>query len=89
MHRIPAIFHAAWQTPDERAGVVLANWTDKRRKIVVTDNRLGRRLVLHRCGTTLTSRSLELRRAGTGINITVPALGCVLLEGTGRVNAGT
>ena len=83
MHRIPAIFHAAWRAPDGRAGVVLANWTDKRRRASVTDKRLGRRPVLHRCGTALTSRPLRLQRAGADIDISVPALGCVLLEAPG------
>ena len=80
IHRIPALFHAAWQAPDGRAGIVLANWTDKRRKAVVTDKRLGRCLVLHRCGAALASQALELQCAGASIEITVPALGSVLLE---------
>ncbi len=80
IHRIPALFHAAWQAPDGRAGIVLANWTDKRRKALVTDKRLGRCLLLHRCGAALTSQALELQRVGASIQITVPALGSVLLE---------
>ena len=40
-NRIPSVFHSAWQTADGKPGVVLANWTDRERKVKVTDGRLG------------------------------------------------
>ena len=80
IHRLPAIFHAAWQAPDGRAGVVLANWTNRRRRAGLADRRLGTRVVLHRCGASLASRALKLQRAGAPLTVMVPALGCVLLE---------
>ncbi len=81
MNRIPAVFHAAWQAPDGRPGIVLANWTNKPRKIAVADARLGKQPILHVAGSRLTSRHLTLRRSGASTDITVPPLGCVLMEG--------
>ncbi len=42
-HRIPAVFHSAWQAPDGRVGVVLANWTSQDQAVSVTDPRLADR----------------------------------------------
>ena len=84
MNRIPAVFHAAWQAPDGRAGVVLANWTDQPRKVIVTDRRLGARIVRHVAGRKLVAGTIAVRRVGAGIAVTIPPLGCALLEGVGK-----
>jgi hypothetical protein len=39
--RVPAVFHSAWQAPDGRTGVVLANWTDRDHVVTVRDDRLA------------------------------------------------
>jgi hypothetical protein len=80
-HRIPAVFHAAWQSPDGRFGLVLANWTSRPRTIRLADRRLGANWLEHRSGKTLTQQRRSGRRAGGRIAITVPARGCTLLEG--------
>ncbi len=80
IHRIPAIFHAAWQSPDGRFAIVLANWTDKAKTARLSDARLGRFFTEHASGKTLSSRRHKCRHAGTRLNITVPPLGCTLLE---------
>jgi hypothetical protein len=40
-HRVPSVFHAAWQAPDGRFGIVLANWTRQEQKITLSDSRLS------------------------------------------------
>jgi hypothetical protein len=77
--RVPAVFHAAWTAPDGRFGVVLANWTGRRRRVRLTDPRLGARATAHCSGTTLTRRGIEL--ADGQAVVSVPALGCMLVEG--------
>jgi len=77
-HRIPAIFHAAWQAPDGRFGLVLANWTNRWRRVTVADKRLGRRAILHVSGRRLACRARTA--ASRRLALTVPALGCVLVE---------
>ena len=81
MNRIPAVFHGAWQAPDGRPGLVLANWTNKPRRVEVADARLGRHPVLSTAGARLTVKNLALRRSGARTDISVPPMGCVLLEG--------
>ena len=79
MNRIPAVFHAAWQAPDGRAGVVLANWTGAPRKVSVIDERLGRFRDIHTCGSKTSARRITLPRARARMDVTVPAFGCTLL----------
>jgi hypothetical protein len=76
-NRIPAVFHSAWQAPDGRAGVVLANWTAQPQTVRLRDERLqagNARLVLHLSGRALESRVLDASAAG--MPITLPALSC-------------
>ena len=80
MHRIPAVFHAAWQAPDGRTGVVLSNWTGRPQKISLRDDRLGRRPVAHYSGRRLTSQTFMKARTGTTLEIIVPPLGCALIH---------
>jgi len=80
MNRIPPVFDAAWQAPNGRTGVVLANWTDKPRKVAVADNRLGTGFTEHSAGSRLVARQRTCRGTGSRVDVTVPALGCVLIE---------
>ena len=34
-HQLPALFHAAWQAPDNRFGLVLANWTTQEQEVIL------------------------------------------------------
>lgn len=79
MNRIPALFHAAWQAPDGRAGVVLANWTDKPVRTALRDERLGLRPTLHLAGKALESRPLSRRGTAGMLDVTVPPHGCALV----------
>lgn len=74
---VPAIFHAAWQSPDGRLGIVLANWTELPREVQLTDLRLNSEMTVHSIGCAMTSCKHPSNPAG----ITVPAHGCVLVEG--------
>jgi hypothetical protein len=77
-HRIPAVFHAAWQAPDGRVGIVLANWMGQEQTVDVADPRLAGALKLHISGRKLVSASTPGTAAG--LRITLPALSCALLE---------
>lgn len=88
LNRIPAVFHAAWQAPDGRTGVVLANWTDKPQRVRLTDARLDRRVALHSSGKSLAAKALTRARATTALAVTVPPLGCVLVEGSSDQTCG-
>ncbi len=75
-HRaVPAVLHSAWTAPDGRHAVVLANWTREPRTVVVTDWRLVSRVRLQLTG----AQPQELVASG-GVSVTVPALGCALIE---------
>ena len=76
---VPAVAHAAWQAPDGRYGVVLANWTTESRTVTVAAPRLGKSPVAHVCGVKLETSAAEQRPGGW--RVTVPALGCTLIEG--------
>jgi len=76
-YEVPAVAHAAWQTPDGRQGVVLANWTTEERSVTVSDSRLGEAAVLHTCGRT--AERVEAATGPDGFTVTVPPLACVLV----------
>jgi len=79
VYRVPAVFHAAWTAPDGRHGVVLANWTDRRQRVQLTDSHLGEHATMHVSGKKITRRRIVLKD-GTA-TVSIPALGCVLVEG--------
>lgn len=76
--RVPAVFDAAWQSPDGRLGVVLANWTEKRRRVQVADARLGGKVTVHTSARKLTRRSAVVTEGC--VTITLPPHSCVLVE---------
>jgi hypothetical protein len=76
------VFHAAWQAPDGRIGVVLANWTAKRQKVTVVDPRLaasGGKTILHLSAKRLTSRKPV--SSDDWMVVSLPPLSCALMEG--------
>jgi hypothetical protein len=78
VHRIPAVFHAAWDAPDGRLGLVLANWTTRQFRLRVEDGRLGSEVAQHLATDGVHSAPRSAR--GGGISITLPPLSCMLLE---------
>jgi O-glycosyl hydrolase len=80
-HQIPAVFHAAWQAPDGRLGIVLANWTTETQEVRVVDERLGDKVLVSVSVDSLESRMLS--SADGNFMVTLPKLSFILLE---RVN---
>lgn len=39
-NKIPEVFHSAWQAPDGRFGIIMANWTTEEQNIFIKDSRL-------------------------------------------------
>jgi len=77
-HSIPAVFHAAWQAPDGRFGLALANWTAEPQQVTVCDERLGAAVTQH-----VSARSLETETRsprGGELPVRLPPLSCALLE---------
>jgi hypothetical protein len=75
-------FHAAWQSPDARIGITLANWTTKRQKVTVVDPRLaslGGKALLHLSAKRMTTRTPVSVQDWTVVSL--PPLSCALLEG--------
>ncbi len=73
-HSVPSVAHCAWQAPDGRHAVALANWTTEPREVTVRDARLDGSPVLRVCG-----RTNEERRV-TGDVVTLPPLSCAVLS---------
>jgi hypothetical protein len=77
-HAIPAVFHEAWQSPDGRHAVALANWTTRPQSVTICDSRLGARATAHIAAEQDTSQALI---AADGVfAVTLPPLSCVLVE---------
>lgn len=74
---IPAVFHCAWQAPDGRFGVVLANWTDKRQKASILDSRLGSTVIVSTSSSTVSQAESPVIRER--IDVRLPALSAMLL----------
>ncbi|NSW56277.1 MAG: hypothetical protein HPY44_09695 [Armatimonadetes bacterium] len=72
-HSVPAVAHCAWQAPDGRHAVTLADWTPEPREVTVRDARLGSAPVLSVC-----IRTNEERRV-IGDSVTLPPLSCAVL----------
>ena len=77
-HQIPAVFDGAWQAPDGRFGIVLANWTTALQKVTVCDSRLGDNVAVHvSCGEM---RSAVCKPDGEDLAVGLAPLSCALLE---------
>jgi hypothetical protein len=77
-HAIPSIFHTAWQAPDGRFAVVLANWTSRMHRVRVRDSRLGQSGIRHVVARRVSQA--RWRSAGGSMEVSVPPLSMVLLE---------
>jgi hypothetical protein len=76
-HRIPAVFHAAWQSPDGRRAVALANWTSEAQSVAVVDERLGARVEMRTSAQTLELRVVQADRGV--LTLSLPPLSCALV----------
>ena len=79
VHKIPAVFHSAWQNPKGRLGVVLANWTTETQVISVVDPRLGNQIATCISGQEIRMGRGQVERGA--IAVSLPPLSCALLEG--------
>lgn len=77
-NQLPALFHAAWQTPGGRFGLVLANWTTEEQAIQLTEPRLGSSATLHLSAAELEVEDLAL--TDQPLSLSLPPLSCALLE---------
>jgi hypothetical protein len=76
-YAVPAVAHAAWQAPDGRYGVALANWTTESRSVVVSAPRLGKSVSVHVCGKKTEATMIDA--AEDGFHVTLPPLACALI----------
>jgi len=74
---VPALFHAAWQSPTGDLGVVMANWTTDEQTVTIADPRLGQQVAVHTAGAALTCQTIDM--ADEGAAVTLPPLSCVLV----------
>jgi len=74
---VPAVFHAAWQSPAETLGIVMANWTTDEHTVTIVDPRLGGMATVHTAGSAQTSDTISI--SGDGAMVTLPPLACVLV----------
>jgi hypothetical protein len=80
VHDIPAVFHSAWQSPQGRLGVVLANWTQETQNVELADPRLGSQITET---TSVSEVSTQQRGVDpTKITVSLAPLSCTLIEGT-------
>ena len=82
-HRVPSVFHAAWQAPDGRFGIVLANWTTEKQTVIVKDTRLpgtktGDAVVLHTADRAL--RVAPLHGEEGHRTVALAPLSCAMIE---------
>jgi len=77
-YEVPAVAHAAWQAPDGRFGIVLANWTTETQTVTIAEPRLGDRVAVHISGRTLERELLSV--VDSRITVDLPCLNCMLME---------
>ena len=77
-HQIPAVFHEAWQEPDGRLGLVLANWTEEAQEITIVDSRLGDEVRV--CISAQEASDVRQSVAEDGLQVFLPPLSCALVE---------
>ena len=75
---VPAVFHAAWQSPAGALGIVMANWTTHEQTVTIVDPRLGQQATVHTAGSTLISETIRITDDAT--TVPLPPLTCVLVE---------
>jgi hypothetical protein len=78
VHKIPAVFHSAWQSPQGSLGIVMANWTKETREVTLSDSRLGGEIVESISAQEVMTRPRRLNQGK--INVSLPSLSCALIE---------
>jgi hypothetical protein len=76
VHRIPAVLHAVWRSPDGTLGLVAANWTDRPVTLRIVD----RRFAAPRSQTVSTASGITTGPSGDPASLTLPPHACLLLE---------
>jgi len=76
-YEVPAVADAAWQAPDGRFGIVLANWTTQTQTVTIIESRLGTRASVHVCGRTEEHKSQRI--ADGQLTVSLPELSCGLV----------
>jgi len=81
-HRVPSVFHAAWEAPGGRFGIVLANWTTQKQTLNVRHARLpgtkaGDTIVLQTSDRSL--RVAPLPGAEGYRTVTLAPLSCAII----------
>jgi hypothetical protein len=78
VHDIPAVFHSAWQSPNGRFAIVLANWTGETQAVSVADQRLGTQVTESTSAEQV--KTVSRKVAETRLSVSLPPLGCALIE---------
>jgi hypothetical protein len=78
VHKIPAVFHAAWESPQGHLGVILANWTNETQAVSLSDARLGKRVVESISAQDVKTRSRQISLGKASVSL-LP-LSCGLVE---------
>ena len=78
VHKIPAVFHSAWQSPQGSFGIVMANWTKETHEVTLSDSRLGSEIVESISAQEVMTRPRRLNQGK--INVSLPPLSCALIE---------
>jgi hypothetical protein len=79
-NEVPAVFHSAWQSPEGRVGVVLANWTKEPQTVSITDGRLGEHVEVSTSAEDV--KSLRTGLTSGRLDASLPPLSCALIQAT-------
>lgn len=77
-HEVPAVADAAWQAPDGRFAIILANWTTETQSVAIVDSRLGDRVTVNICGPEQEQATHSVTDGN--LTVSVPRLSCALVE---------
>jgi hypothetical protein len=78
VRKIPAVLHSAWQSPEGRFGIVLANWTSEDQTVSLADSRLGKQIT-----ETISTQDVKTRARPANLGkvaVSLPPLSCALIE---------
>ena len=78
VHKIPAVFHSAWHTPQGRFGIVLANWTNETQAVSLSDARLAKQIL-----ESISTQDVKTGQRQVGLSkvtVSLPPLSCALVE---------
>jgi hypothetical protein len=78
VHKIPAVFHSAWHSPQGRFGTILANWTNETQAVSLSDARLGKQIVESISTQDVKTRPRQVSPGKAPVSL--PPLSCALVE---------